>query len=385
MGSWNETCALTRLPIRVGDPVVALTRIVGPRYKAQGSQKNALLFGLPLIGKYDDYGGIENLANPALVDFNKEAFARAGFYREYAFKREYFGHEYRLVANHRDTLWGLEHELKWLYYPDVGLTPSQAKSYDPAVQEKSTQAFKMTAKALETLGDRLNEVTLCENLDDAMDQLFGLIGVAFGEQKAWAAHEALRKHGLFAHQELILMHKCAYDAVLADFNRRAVHYPGQKGMALRSFIAQYLDDWLTAFQDARAKAKEMFAEFASLGKSDLGTQRVCERLAMTEQCKGEYLAPLTTPWTAPEQPLIGHYWGGAEPEAVLAAESRENILDYLVFQWARGYLRVDLMPAGNGSQCDESVLPVKVMKATEAYLRSKGALRSDFYGTLHIS
>jgi hypothetical protein len=44
MGCWNETCVLTRLPIRAGIPVVALTTVAGPCYKpAEGVAKTDLI------------------------------------------------------------------------------------------------------------------------------------------------------------------------------------------------------------------------------------------------------------------------------------------------------------------------------------------------------
>lgn len=62
MGCWNETCALTNLPIMAGDEVVVI-----PLVKKEGCGKNyywhsdASPLTLPIEGEYDEYGSIENI------------------------------------------------------------------------------------------------------------------------------------------------------------------------------------------------------------------------------------------------------------------------------------------------------------------------------------
>ncbi len=59
MGCWNETCALTNLPIHEGDKVVLV-----PVYDHQ-------MTGLPIRGEYNDYGMIENITNPNIAEIFK--------------------------------------------------------------------------------------------------------------------------------------------------------------------------------------------------------------------------------------------------------------------------------------------------------------------------
>jgi len=54
MGSWNGTCQMSHLPIRAGDKIVLI-----PTYSKYGTKP----IGLPIIGKYNDYGSIENIDN----------------------------------------------------------------------------------------------------------------------------------------------------------------------------------------------------------------------------------------------------------------------------------------------------------------------------------
>jgi hypothetical protein len=68
MGCWNGSCALTNLPIYSGNEIV-LIPLFGDAVGHLGEYHPV---GLPIIGEYDDYGGIENIKNPeiAKVVFN---------------------------------------------------------------------------------------------------------------------------------------------------------------------------------------------------------------------------------------------------------------------------------------------------------------------------
>ncbi len=65
MGSWNETCGLTRLPIHSGDPVVLimLSQVTdsGGADGACYSSHYWKPYALPLRAVYNDYGGIEDV------------------------------------------------------------------------------------------------------------------------------------------------------------------------------------------------------------------------------------------------------------------------------------------------------------------------------------
>jgi len=74
MGSWNGTCGLTNLPIGEGADVVAYI-IAMHGHGNSGDSASAYLYpnqyahpiGPALLATYDGYGGIENLAGPALA------------------------------------------------------------------------------------------------------------------------------------------------------------------------------------------------------------------------------------------------------------------------------------------------------------------------------
>jgi hypothetical protein len=74
MGCFNGTCALSNLPIHVGEKVVfiPLIKTLGTKTKffSCGATDNFIPLGFPIIGEYNDYGGIEN----ATTDKNNKDF-----------------------------------------------------------------------------------------------------------------------------------------------------------------------------------------------------------------------------------------------------------------------------------------------------------------------
>lgn len=69
MGCWNATCGVSHLPILAGDPVVTWAIVVEKarpfkQYIGGGysySNEAARPLGIPIFGRYNDYGGIEHI------------------------------------------------------------------------------------------------------------------------------------------------------------------------------------------------------------------------------------------------------------------------------------------------------------------------------------
>lgn len=383
MGCWNETCALTRLPIRAGMPIVGLTTVYGPRYKSTDSSALAtdLLFGLPFEGTYDDYGGVEALTNPQLAALHEKAFETAGYFKQWQFKRDYGGTDSWWLAAHADSLWSLTDKIKPIYYRELGLKLSEIDSHAESARAKSLDAYKRTEEALAQLGDRLGAAVFSEKLPEAQDQLFAIFEEVFGAERAWGAWNAIRHEGLFASRATLLMHQSAYAAVVKEFGERKVGYHQDKTRyKLRDFIAQQLDSWLDYFPTEYAKWECLF------GESDANLPALEQRKRVLRYASSgrsySHLRPLTHLWMAPEVPLVGHFWGGAMPEEILSVVSKEVLIDYFVFQWARFYLRIDFTKPQGGSQNQEVVLPEKIFKATLAMLKKNNFAKKDFDGTL---
>ena len=384
MGCWNETCVLTRLPIPAGSPVVALNTVYGPRYKSRegAALKTDLLFGLPFEGTYDDYGGVENLTNPELHALHEAAFLNSGFFRKVELTLEYGAKESWLLAAHPDTLWSLTDCIKPTYYSELCIRPSDVSSYDEPAREKTTQAFMRAEAALAQLGKRLKDATFSASQAEALDQLFSIFEDVFGKDRAWAAYSAIQKEGLFASRGNLLMHQSAYQALVTEFGNRMVGYYQEKTRTkLRDFIAKQLDSWLEGFPAEYQKFERLFGE-QHAGLSAFEQRKRILRYAAPARDYGQ-LKPLTTLWMAPELPLVGHFWGGAMPEEIVAVTPRDVLIDYFVFQWARFYLRLDFTKPDSGSQNQEVVLPATIFKATLKALRADGRYQKDFYGRVH--
>lgn len=73
MGCWNETCYMSNLPILWGDKIALI--VLGPTSIQKISENcypedNYVPLGFPIIGEYDDYGGIENaVINPYMEQY----------------------------------------------------------------------------------------------------------------------------------------------------------------------------------------------------------------------------------------------------------------------------------------------------------------------------
>lgn len=67
MGCWNQTCAITNLPVTAGEDVVALF-LVQQRYHRNNCYANCYWAPIPyfVYGKYDDYGSIEDYSSPTI-------------------------------------------------------------------------------------------------------------------------------------------------------------------------------------------------------------------------------------------------------------------------------------------------------------------------------
>ena len=96
--------------------------------------------------------------------------------------------------------------------------------------------------------------------------------------------------------------------------------------------------------------------------------------------EAEVLSPATRPWQAFAFPIIGHYWGGATFEEVFEAVPREQIIDYLVFQWAINYTRIEIDKPNCGSQSREVALHLHVMEQLKPVLAEHNLTGTDYMG-----
>lgn len=68
MGYWNETCMLTNLPIHDDEPVVAFLIAARPDTELRAEPDDVYApVSPPIRGRYDDYGGLEEIENEDAV------------------------------------------------------------------------------------------------------------------------------------------------------------------------------------------------------------------------------------------------------------------------------------------------------------------------------
>lgn len=382
MGSWNETCVLTRTPIHAGDPVLAFTVVHGPKhYRTSGGASGlALLFGLPQAGRYDDYGGVEDLRNEALASLMTEAFARTGLYRPFVTKRSFGSTESRWLASSADTFWGHAHHAKHLFYSRHGVQPGDEDAYDER-RERASAAFKACEAALKATGQALGALELPEAHDEAQAALFAIVQEQFGVEQAWSAYELLRTSGLFARPGVMLAHEVAYRAVVDDFGARTVRHGSQGPRPLREVLTEMVHASIEHLDAERKKWEEMLGSVPAEAQDALMRGESLEKRVvrfLKSNRDFPYLQPLSGMWTCTEIPLMGHFWDAAQPREVLAAAGEGPLVDFMVFQWAQAYLRIELVCPRSGSQNSEVLLPRAMHEATFAMFKDTGRLRRDF-------
>ena len=385
MGCWNQTCALTRLPIRAGEPVVAFHTVRGPRYNSESDSSRALTFGLPFSGKYDDHGGVEELERPDAVAFQQTAFETAGYYKKHVLRTSYGSEFSWLLASDPDALWPLAHDIKSVFYPEMGVDLPQSQSDDEASRTLTLQAFQRAQAALKALGTRLGQEVFEGAHPDAQRKLFGIIEEFFGKPCAWHAWSVLSTGGLFATRGQFMVHKSAFEEIVRDFGSRKVQVPegshlprGPKKQPVREYLQSTFRTWVETLRDKQARLDQAYA--ARTDVSDVERKWDVRDMLQAASSKAKILMPTTRLWMGPEIPLIGHFWGGTSLQGILDAFEEEQLLDYFVFQWASHYLRVDLREPGHRTQNGETTLLEKAFKGAMSSVRKAGHAGRDFEG-----
>lgn len=338
MGSWNDSCAITRQPIWAGQPVVALRVVRGPKFFGRAGVDVAL-FGFIERGEYDDYGGIENLRNEPVAEFNEKALRASPLYQTVVVKGS-SGDSVMKVARGA-AIDMLEDSLRPLFMPK-GSRPSVMDSHAPEDQDVTMTAFRAARAALKQLGAKLDIATYREGTrNEVRDQVFDIVREVFGDDKAWAAWDALRRNGLFAIDRPLLIHESAWRAVVDAFGKRRATC-GKLRMPARALMDRLLQQY-----------RERLVEQGPSGQ----LSRFKQRPLSVSGGQFEMLAPLTYPWGVSDMPILSaHVWGGATTEEVLEAVPHNELLDLLVFQWAAGFMRTPLVVAESGSQNCEAAL-----------------------------
>lgn len=80
MGCWNATCNISNMPIFAGDKVIFIPLMKvhdGAVFNTCYPTDNFIPLGFPLVGYYNDYGGLEDIE---ISDVNRDYFKTLNFY-----------------------------------------------------------------------------------------------------------------------------------------------------------------------------------------------------------------------------------------------------------------------------------------------------------------
>lgn len=107
MGYWNETCFMSNLPICYGDKVAlfvlapASRQVLGEAYYPSD---NFVALGFPIIGTYDDYGGIEKVSINPYMERYLASFKMFRKQTGTSGEDEYVDYHYKSVKEFLDAL-----------------------------------------------------------------------------------------------------------------------------------------------------------------------------------------------------------------------------------------------------------------------------------------
>jgi hypothetical protein len=381
MGSWNATCGLTRTPIWAGNDIVVFTVFPGIFCNSPSSNGMPLMFGVPQYAEYDDYGGAENYKNPRLEEFSRNLLANNSFYKTHPFKGDgSYDNTERMVMASNKMLDTAHRTLKPLFYAECGISQWAKKSEH---SDAHSAAYKLTMEAIETLG-KLLEQPLPETYEAAMSTLYGYVNKVFGEARAAHAWTLLTPI-LFTNPSSIMVHAAAYQAIVAEWGSRKVHWSDEpkRKMPLRELVTEQFDNFNKAWEQSVEKREQRKLRYAG----QLEALEAFDSLEFSMSARGAYdfLMPMSRPWRCKDMPISSLFWDEVTPQEVIAQVGKEALLDTFVFSWALNYMRIDFTVPRSGSQCDETVLTKTMFDAVFKQFKKDGLIRRDLLDSVYRS
>ena len=326
MGSWNETCALTRLPIISGDTVVKFNTVSVPSVCFSSIHEMGtvpLMLGLFSRGTYDDYGAV-TLDSDALTVNNEiwceDALISNNFWR--AIPIEGAPDNPNLIPlEGQQLLYGMLGAFDFLSAPNENYS---------AYSKWLSAACNAYAAANKIWADSLGaEKPL--SLADVQSALCYHGATAFQERwsvaKAWMHAKGL----LVAEVGHILMHRAAFDAVV-----RAARTASQE------------KTWMKAWAEWQAIDTELKAVGAKQGWTRSGSME---------------WVPLSKPYRTSDTPIHSHYWHTVEPGDALQRISMDDLVQYNAFVKGFCSTRINLEAGHPGGQDNNRKLMAAIMKS----------------------
>lgn len=329
MGSWNETCALTRLPIVPGDPVVKFHTVSVPTacFKSIHELGSVpLMLGLFSRGKYDDYGDVV-LATDALT-VNNELWCSDA-----------------LVSNDF-----------WRAIPIEG-----AEDAPHLIPLEGQQLFYGMSRAFDLLGGP------DENYGAYSQWLSAACNAYAADNKLWAdnlplnepqslatVQSVLHRHGMQAFTDRWMIAKSWMHA-----QEMLTTQPGQLLVHGDAF------DTMVRASRSVAKEKRWMADWTSWQKMDTEMKGLGLGQGWTRPGAMDW-QPLSNPYRTSNTPIYAHFWHTLEPMDALQRISMEDLMQYNAFVKGIVSTRVNLEAGHPGGQDRNRSLLTRVVKSVRS-------------------
>lgn len=329
MGSWNETCALTRHPILTGDPVIKFHTLSIPSssfdYKHEMGS-TPMLLGLFSRGDYDDYGHVNLMLDELTVNnelWCQHALATNNFWRAVSIEG----------ADNQKAIAVQAHQLSYGLVGGYQLLSAPGETFHEYSSWLDKACAKFTALNKNWADATTNQIPHSMASLLAMLELHG--SASFEERwptfKGWMHAKDL----LLPTVGHILIHAQAFDSVV-------------KSASSAKTTKKWLKDW-NAW-------KEIDDSIAALG-ADKGWLR-----------PGAYdWSPLTKLYRTNDTPIHSHYWHTVEPRVAMERISMDDLIQYNAFKYGLLSTRANLTAGHAGGQgSDRRVLTKAVASVRTA-------------------
>lgn len=269
MGCWNETCGLSNLPICNGDEVVMFVLVKKQNFGRQYYfNDDAIPFILPIEGKYNDYGSIEEV-NASDITLNVLENAKVFIKTNDSYTQFYFDLEGFLEQLERGTLYikyGDEyHQLSQImYHKDLYYTlVNNMKNRIPYSQDKiffSLQKEELSKK----LEDNIQRKEMFKGLGSSDEEIFEILSSSpiYGQYSlGYKMTNAYEKIITNSNKDLFLeeLTTAIMFFNVLSFMRKSFY--GQSGLGSQSiemYLHKKMAEWIIYFYD---KKKEEYIEY----------------------------------------------------------------------------------------------------------------------------
>ena len=353
MGSWNETCALTRLPIKEKDPVVIYRAYDMDAVESRHESGDVpLIMGFHSFGQYDDYSTYKFADDSATVN-NRQLI-------DYAERNNNVWRAVDVVDDrNRTSRLFVAKDVKQF---DRHICMSFSALAGPG-EDYMTWTRSMLEKAqlwLDAVHERINvEIPVSP---EAVYTILKDESVKVFKEQAPAWKLLLDSNNLWVgHAYELPIHRAAFESMCTGIDKRV------KSLSVKMMAA--FKEW--EVHDAEVQALLVTHPQLSIGKGEMRP--------------GDNLwASLTCPRRISKTPLHSNFWDAVEPSEIVAKVGIEHALQNNLFTVALIHTRASLTRGITGSQNENMMLLTNaVSSVVKSQRKPKNEPGEDDFGYDH--